>query len=468
MFLLKLCLSVFCVIQLTFSYVNGQGEPCSTPDQLTGTCLVLPDCPRLDTLYKNNQRNRDVVSFLVQSQRNCGTRNINRSPIVCCQEDAPVTQPPTTKAPVPFFPTTTTPVGGNCRDPDGALGNCIDLRSCPKILNQVLARQSDPSIRDYIQRSNSLCNANGQNICCPLDNQPIQPKPNTVPGPGPQPRVPVNEAGVPKLLTQENGCGYSFVKHSKVVGGVPAEPAAWPWMALIGYTDNLGELSFKCGGSIITKRHVLTAAHCIRADLTTVRLGEHNLDTDAEAQHIDIAVIKVIRHPKYDKKDGHTDLAILVVDQDISFSRSIMPICIPTEEPVRTRNYEGYTPFIAGWGRTQEGGTSANILQELQIPVLPNTKCAERYKVQRRLISEKQFDDAVLCAGYLTGGKDSCQGDSGGPLMIPNRGPDGETYYFQIGIVSYGIGCARADVPGVYTRVQTFVDWIQEQVAVPI
>lgn len=106
------------------------------------------------------------------------------------------------------------------------------------------------------------------------------------------------------------------------------------------------------------------------------------------------------------------------------------------------------------------------MLQELQIPVLDNDVCKERYKKQKRLLSEKQFNDAILCAGVLTGGQDSCQGDSGGPLMAPQI-INGESIFYQIGIVSYGIGCARVDVPGVYSRVQTFVDWIQEKVAEP-
>lgn len=120
-------------------------------------------------------------------------------------------------------------------------------------------------------------------------------------------------------------------------------------------------------------------------------------------------------------------------------------------------------PFVAGWGRTQEGGSSAAVLQELQIPILANSACQTRYKAVNKLISNKQFDNAVLCAGVLTGGKDSCQGDSGGPLMLPQR-VGLISYYYQVGIVSYGIGCARADIPGVYTRVTSFIDWIQEKI----
>lgn len=134
---------------------------------------------------------------------------------------------------------------------------------------------------------------------------------------------------------------------------------------------------------------------------------------------------------------------------------------------MRKKDFLGYQPFVAGWGKTQEAGKSASVLQEVQIPVLTNEICQDRYKKIGKLVSEKQFDNAVLCAGVLAGGKDSCQGDSGGPLMIPSI-IDGRIIYYQIGIVSYGIGCARSDVPGVYTRVQTFVDWIQRKVQEPV
>lgn len=88
---------------------------------------------------------------------------------------------------------------------------------------------------------------------------------------------------------------------------------------------------------------------------------------------------------------------------------TIRPICIPTTDPLRSKDFLGYQPFVAGWGRTQEGGTSANILQELQITVLTNEECREKYKLIGKFVSEQQFDSAILCAGELLGGKDSCQ-----------------------------------------------------------
>lgn len=149
-------------------------------------------------------------------------------------------------------------------------------------------------------------------------------------------------------------------------------------------------------------------------------------------------------------------------------SGAITPICLPIDEPLKSRDFTGYQPFVAGWGKTQEGGKSANVLQQLQLPVLANSKCISAYRTVNRLISEKQFDNAVLCAGYLKGGRDTCQGDSGGPLMQPLQAADmvGAEFY-QIGIVSYGVGCARAEIPGVYTRVSNFLDWIRTQINEP-
>lgn len=109
----------------------------------------------------------------------------------------------------------------------------------------------------------------------------------------------------------------------------------------------------------------------------------------------------------------------------------IRPICLPVDEPVRSRSFVGYNPFVAGWGRLQEGGKASNVLQELQLPILDNTECKEQYRKQGKLITENQFGDAVLCAGYLEGGKDSCQGDSGGPLMQPVRYDQSESRYYQ-------------------------------------
>lgn len=214
-----------------------------------------------------------------------------------------------------------------------------DIRECTSVYNEFLARQQDPAFVNYVQQSNARCNYANQNVCCPSGAAPVTQAPATQ---RPVTQAPVTQApSVPsgggggasggwpagnpnnypaRLLTPEEGCGYSNETLNRVVGGVPAKLGQWPWMTLIGYRDASGELGFKCGGSIITKRHILTAAHCIRSDLALVRLGEHDTDTDTETRHIEINVVNMVKHPRYDKKDGHSDLAILTLEKDIPFT----------------------------------------------------------------------------------------------------------------------------------------------------
>jgi len=448
--------------------VKGQGEQCYTPNNQRGTCVLLPQCPYLIQIYGNNPRSNQVINFLVGSQRNCGNRAVARNPIVCCSQ-------PVSNTPAPFTTTTQTTTTstehvtqapaaqqreGACIGPDLRPGVCISIRDCASVSQTFIERQNDPVYLEYIQNSNGICNYVRPFVCCPDEDD--SPLPVTQEPIAPITRPPLVN-GKPRLLTTEEGCGFSNVTHTRIVGGGPAKLGAWPWMALIGYTNDLGELGWKCGGSLITSRHVLTAAHCLKSTLTTVRLGEHDLSSESDTYTVDIPVVKVAKYPQYTTKDGHNDLAILYLERDVDFSDTIRPICIPTDDPLRSKDFLGYQPFVAGWGKTQEAGNSANVLQELQITVLSNNECKEKYKLIGKFVSEQQFDSAVICAGELIGGKDSCQGDSGGPLMAPQT-IRGKVNYYQIGIVSYGIGCARANIPGVYTRVQTFVDWIQQKI----
>lgn len=103
-----------------------------------------------------------------------------------------------------------------------------------------------------------------------------------------------------------------------------------------------------------------------------------------------------------------------------------------------------------------------NILQQVQVPVIENDECKQKYKDGGNFIIglEYRFNETyVLCAGFTEGGRDTCQGDSGGPIMIPMH-ENGRFPFYQIGIVSYGDGCGRPNVPGIYTNVQKYVDWI--------
>lgn len=207
-------------------------------------------------LYESD-RSRNVINFLVASQKNCGNRNVGRNPLLCCRDGVQAT---TTTTPAP--PPPPQQQGVSCETPDGYYGSCTTIKGCPSVLQTFIARQKDPAYIKFIQQSNANCNYVQPQICCP-QNAPEQPQPQVVT------EAPVVQGGVgtSRLLTPADGCGVSTVPHNRVVGGVPAKKGGWPWMALVGYKNSLGEVSFKCGGSILTSRHVLTAAHCVRKDL---------------------------------------------------------------------------------------------------------------------------------------------------------------------------------------------------------
>lgn len=120
---------------------------------------------------------------------------------------------------------------------------------------------------------------------------------------------------------------------------------------------------------------------------------------------------------------------------------------------------------LAGWGTTsEENGHQSTVLLHVQVPVISNKECEDKYRRIGMVQRNDQFKSHVLCAGHKYGGKDSCQGDSGGPLMFPIAQDGGKFPMYQIGVVSYGVGCARPHVPGVYANVQHYADWIKKYI----
>ncbi|KAM7355456.1 venom serine protease Bi-VSP-like [Cochliomyia hominivorax] len=483
-----------------------QAQYCVTPENYYGSCVTLSFCPQIANVFQTTNQ-RQAQQYVILSQRACGTRNINGDPVVCCTR--PLTTPQTTSSPQrqtrrpqvqqttpsfvfpntqtprnPFLigttnpaivppptqapivtqrPTVATSTNGNlvenkagyCRGPDLREGSCTPIKECQPLVNELLEKQTDPTFANFLKASNRICGNVNTNVCCPSSTPTVTTKAPVIRNTNEIPR---------RLPTVEEGCGYSNNSYKKIVGGEVSKKGAWPWVALLGYDDELSANPFKCGGALVSARHVVTAAHCLRRDLTFVRLGEHDLTTNTEARHVDIKIARMEKHPDYNPRNGHSDIAVLYLERNVQFTDSISPICMPTSPQLRQRSYVRYTPFVVGWGKTMEGGISANVLQELQIPIYDNQVCRDRYKQQNRLFTENQFDSAVLCAGVLSGGKDTCQGDSGGPLMIPEPYGNGVRFYL-IGVVSYGIGCARPEIPGVYSSTQYFIDWIIQKVA---
>lgn len=138
------------------------------------------------------------------------------------------------------------------------------------------------------------------------------------------------------------------------------------------------------------------------------------------------------------------------------------PICLPIDESVQNTKFSGYSAFVAGWGDTEKGGQQSTVLLQLQVPVIDLNMCKKMYQKVRNDTTKNQFSERVLCAG-IHKNQGFCQGDSGGPLMLPIR-KNRRFPFYQIGIVSYTHGCGEKFVPGVYTSVSFFMDWIKDSI----
>lgn len=172
---------------------------------------------------------------------------------------ATTTTTTTTPRPITSAPTIDTKAS-NCKDPDDRSGACIPLVQCKELTDKLLLYQSDTIFQDYLRVSNRLCGGTATDICCPINLAPIQPVTAS-------PLI-RNTGEVPRRLpTPDEGCGYTSKSFRKIVGGEVSQKGSWPWIALIGYDDGLSATPFKCGGALVTARHIVTAAHCLRKDL---------------------------------------------------------------------------------------------------------------------------------------------------------------------------------------------------------
>ncbi len=231
----------------------------------------------------------------------------------------------------------------------------------------------------------------------------------------------------------------------KIVGGATAAIGGWPWAAAIAFEAEDGSLNQFCGGSLIAKNWVVTAAHCDVRSHEKVILGRHDLTSD-EGQVFGIK--RVISHCNYDPVRNNSDIALIELEPQPGFPQQPLAL-VDSDE---TSAQPGDKATVIGWGRVEEGGNASAVLRQVEIPIVSNETCEQAYP--------NGITSNMICAGREEGGQDSCQGDSGGPLMV--RGPGSD--WRQAGVVSFGLGCARPDFFGVYTRVSQYLFWIDSQI----
>uniref|UniRef100_A0A7E4V2X1 limulus clotting factor C n=1 Tax=Panagrellus redivivus TaxID=6233 RepID=A0A7E4V2X1_PANRE len=236
------------------------------------------------------------------------------------------------------------------------------------------------------------------------------------------------------------------ILNNGIVGGHPAQPYSWPWQTLIHPGGSV------CSGSIVADRWVISAAHCFDGvPENTVEVYSGVFGRRHPYPKTSHKVRKIYLHPKYGSHGFNDDVALLELDDSITFNHYTQPVCLPSNDSsvVVPPNMA----WVTGWGYLMDGGPLSNTLQQVHLPFVDINTCERNY-------GSHWINKALhICAGKE--GKDACQGDSGGPLVVESSGGP----WFQYGITSFGGKCGEKNQPGVFTRVSNFCSWIEATTA---
>ncbi|XP_025986900.1 uncharacterized protein LOC105197529 isoform X2 [Solenopsis invicta] len=247
------------------------------------------------------------------------------------------------------------------------------------------------------------------------------------------------------------------IKNPVYVDG-DSEFGEYPWQVAI-LKKNITDSVYVCGGTLISPRHIITAAHCIKTHAgrgLRARLGEWDVNHDNEFYpFIERDIVSVFIHPEFYAGTLDNDIAILKLDHDVDFAKNphISAACLPD----KLDDFTGTRCWTTGWGKDAFGdyGKYQNILKEVDVPVVSNHVCEQQMR-RTRLGPGFNLHPGFVCAGGEEG-KDACKGDGGSPMVCERHGR-----WQLTGVVSWGIGCGQVNVPGVYTRVSYYLDWIRQ------
>ncbi|XP_017115746.1 CLIP domain-containing serine protease 2 [Drosophila elegans] len=234
-----------------------------------------------------------------------------------------------------------------------------------------------------------------------------------------------------------------------------AQEAELPWMVALLNVNR----EYLAGGVLISPDVVVTARHVtdnLNANQLIVRAGEWDFKTDTEQlPHVDAGVRLIIRHPGFIKNTGANNVALLFLQAPLKLASNINPICLPKSD----RNFDYTRCIFSGWGKQSfQDYAHMNIMKKVELPVVPSDRC--QYALRRYYGNEWELDNSLMCAGGEPG-KDSCKGDGGSPLACPLLS-DPQRYELA-GIVNFGVDCGIQGVPGVYTNVAKFRNWIIQE-----
>ncbi|XP_008298860.1 transmembrane protease serine 9 [Stegastes partitus] len=198
-----------------------------------------------------------------------------------------------------------------------------------------------------------------------------------------------------------------------------------------------------CGGFLVSEDFVVTAAHCDKANPTSVVLGTHNL------KKINNATMRYsvsrCKYPQFKDSKFGDDIMLLKLSKKAQLNNRVQPIRLPKGE---NKLRDKAKCRVAGWGRTKTGGESVNDLQEVDVPVVNLEECKRKWRVMGRKLPKN-----VTCTGGSGIKKGFCKGDSGGPLVCGGM---------AVGVVSFNLNCDYPNLPNVYTDTSKYLQWINK------
>lgn len=236
---------------------------------------------------------------------------------------------------------------------------------------------------------------------------------------------------------------------SRIINGAKADPSDYPFLVSLRVGDQ-----HYCAGSVIHPKVIVTAAHCIEpvrqrgSDIPFVVATKSVETGEAKSMGTKASVVR----GGYNAATHDNDVAVLLLNEPLT-NVEVIPLAAPGTVVSKSAPLK-----IAGWGLQDESSTSLSPdLMEAEVNFVESEEC-------NKILGNGRISDNMICAGDLINGRDACQGDSGGPLIMMQDNGDGTSSPQLLGVVSWGIGCGRVGLPGVYSSIPYFHEWIQSYI----